>query len=49
MASLLSSAQCKTQCNKNVMAIVILFGLGSSTILNMFVVPALMLRFGSAR
>jgi CzcA family heavy metal efflux pump len=31
------------------MAIVILFGLGSSTILNMFVVPALMLRFGSVR
>jgi CzcA family heavy metal efflux pump len=29
------------------MAIVILFGLGSSTVLNMFVVPALMLRFGS--
>jgi hypothetical protein len=29
------------------MAIVILFGLGTSTILNMFVVPALMLRFGS--
>jgi CzcA family heavy metal efflux pump len=31
------------------MAIVILFGLVSSTILNMFVVPALMLRFGSVR
>jgi CzcA family heavy metal efflux pump len=31
------------------MAIVILFGLSSSTILNMFVVPALMLRFGSVR
>jgi CzcA family heavy metal efflux pump len=31
------------------MAIVILFGLGSSTVLNMFVVPALMLRFGSVR
>jgi hypothetical protein len=28
---------------------VILFGLGSSTVLNMFVVPALMLRFGSVR
>ena len=29
------------------MAIVILFGLLSSTVLNMFVVPAVMLRFGS--
>ncbi len=29
------------------MAIVILYGLGSSTVLNMFVVPAMMLRFGS--
>jgi len=31
------------------MAIVILFGLVSSTVLNMFVVPAVMLRFGSVR
>ncbi|MCA9563066.1 MAG: efflux RND transporter permease subunit, partial [Myxococcales bacterium] len=31
------------------MAIVILFGLASSTLLNMFVVPAVMLRFGSVR
>ena len=31
------------------MAIVILFGLLSSTVLNMFVVPAVMLRFGSVR
>lgn len=31
------------------MAVVILFGLVSSTILNMFVVPAMMLRFGSIR
>lgn len=31
------------------MAMVILFGLGSSTLLNMFVVPALTLRFGSIR
>lgn len=29
------------------MAIVILFGLGSSTLLNMIVVPALYLRFGA--
>ena len=29
------------------MAVVILFGLVSSTVLNMFVVPAVMLRFGS--
>ena len=31
------------------MAIVILFGLVTSTVLNMFVVPAVMLRFGSVR
>jgi CzcA family heavy metal efflux pump len=31
------------------MALVILFGLISSTVLNMFVVPAVMLRFGSVR
>ena len=31
------------------MAIVILFGLVSSTVLNMFVVPAMMLKFGSVR
>ena len=31
------------------MAIVIVFGLVSSTVLNMFVVPAVMLRFGSVR
>ena len=31
------------------MAIVILFGLLSSTVLNMLVVPAMMLRFGSVR
>lgn len=31
------------------MAVVILFGLFSSTLLNMFVVPAVMLRFGSVR
>lgn len=31
------------------MAVVILFGLLTSTVLNMFVVPALYLRFGSAR
>lgn len=31
------------------MALVILFGLVSSTVLNMFVVPAMMLRFGSVR
>jgi Cu/Ag efflux pump CusA len=31
------------------MAYVILFGLGSSTVLNMLVVPALLARFGSVR
>jgi len=31
------------------MAVVILFGLVTSTVLNMFVVPAVMLRFGSVR
>jgi len=31
------------------MALVILFGLATSTVLNMFVVPAVMLRFGSIR